>query len=163
MDLFFEPAQGPLPLDRVYVVTAVLNTFKMHRHVEVQIFRPGASDDEVKALQGKNLVAPADPSVPPQVLQGATEEAALRCLLECLTEDEARALATYLGERYADQFESLTVCPLEVPVPLGVGPLEGITEGKNSGFIRFDAVRDWPLPFRAWGYYDLDQPADDRT
>ena len=144
-------------------MTAILESFKGNRHVEVQIFRPGATDDEVKALQGCDLVAPADPSVPSQVLQGATEEAALRCILESFTEEECRAFMEYLEERYADKFASLTICPMEVPVPLGVGPLESITETKDSGFIRFDAVRDWPFPFRAWGYYDLNQPDVDQA
>lgn len=161
MEITFVPAQGKILLERSYIVAATLRTFKGHRHVEVQIFRPGATDDEVKELLNRNLVAPADASIPLQVLQGATEEAALRCILESFTENESHALADYLERRYSDTFESLTVCPIELPVPFGVGPLEGIIESKNSGFIRFDAVNDWPLPFRAWGYYDLDQPLED--
>ena len=38
---------------------------------------------------------------------------------------------------------------------MGVAPLAGIGEGKTTGFIRFDAVRDYPLPFPAYGFYDL--------
>ena len=162
METTFLSAQQPLRLERSYIMTATLNSFKGHRHVEVQIFRPGSTEEEVKALQDRHLVAPADPSVPPQVLQGATEDAALRCILESFTEEECHAFVAYLQQRYEDKFESLTICPLELPVPLGVGPLEAISEGKNSGFIRFDAVKDWPLAFRVWGYYDLDQPAGDQ-
>ena len=163
MELLFAPAKGPLPLDRVYIATAILKSFRSRRRVEAQIFRPGATEAEVAALMGKGLVAPADPSVPPQILQGATEEAALRCILEAFTEEEAGALARYLDDRYGDQMERLTVCPMEVPVPMGVGPLEGIAGGKTSGFIRFNAVKDYPLSFPAWGYYDLNQPVDDQA
>jgi hypothetical protein len=50
----------------------------------------------------------------------------------------------------------VTVCPLALPIPLGVVPLSAIPEGKTMGFIRFDAVRDYPLPFAVRAFYDLD-------
>ena len=89
------------------------------------------------------------------MLQGATEEAALRCILEAFTEEESRALVDYLEQRYAEHIEKITVCPLDLPVPLGVAPLSGIPEGKSTGFIRFEAVPNYPLPFVARGFYDL--------
>ncbi|WP_374287789.1 hypothetical protein [Desulfovibrio desulfuricans] len=155
MEKIFVPSQIDLPLDRVFIVAATLGTFKGCRHVDVQIFRPGATDAELEAIKDLGLVAPADLSVPAEVLQGATEEAALRCVLESFTAEESHALVEYLEKRYADQIERITVCPLDLPVPLGVAPLAGIGEGKTTGFIRFDAVRDYPLPFPAYGFYDL--------
>ncbi|QCC85360.1 hypothetical protein DDIC_05620 [Desulfovibrio desulfuricans] len=155
MEKIFVPSQIDLPLDRVFIVAATLSTFKGCRHVDVQIFRPGATDAELEAIKDLGLVAPADPSVPAEVLQGATEEAALRCVLESFTTEESHALVEYLEKRYADQIERITVCPLDLPVPMGVAPLAGIGEGKTTGFIRFDAVRDYPLPFPAYGFYDL--------
>ena len=163
MEKIFVPSQIDLPLDRIFIVAATLNTFKGRRHLDVQIFRPGAKDAELEAIKGLGLVAPADPAVPAEVLQGATEEAALRCILESFTHDESQALVKYLEQRYADQIEKITVCPLDLPVPLGVSPLAGLTESKTTGFIRFDAVRDYPLPFPAYGFYDLaaQQPASE--
>ena len=143
------------PLDRIYIIAATLNAFKGRRHVEVHIFRHGATDEELTALEGKKLVGPPDPAVPPQVLQGATEEAALRCVLEAFTAEESQELVAYLEQRYAEHIEKITVCPMDLPVPLGVAPFSGIPEGKSTGFIRFDAVPDYPLPFVARGFYDL--------
>ena len=143
------------PLDRIYIIAATLNAFKGRRHVEVHIFRHGATDEELAALEGKKLVGPPDPAVPPQVLQGATEKAALRCVLEAFTAEESQALVAYLEQRYAEHIEKIMVCPMDLPVPLGVSPLSGIPEGKSTGFIRFDAVPDYPLPFVARGFYDL--------
>ena len=162
MEKIFVPSQIDLPIDRVFIVAATLSTFKGCRHLDVQIFRPGATDAEVEAIKGLGLVAPADPSVPAEVLQGATEEAALRCVLESFTAEESHALVEYLEKRYADQIEKITVCPLDLPVPFGVAPLAGINEGKTTGFIRFDAVRDYPLSFPAQGFYDLasQKPSD---
>lgn len=149
------PAPDNAPLDRIYIIAATLNAFKGRRHVEVHIFRHGATDEELAALEGKKLVGPPDPAVPPQVLQGATEEAALRCVLEAFTAEESQALVAYLEQRYAEHIEKIMVCPMDLPVPLGVAPLSGIPEGKSTGFIRFDAVPDYPLPFVARGFYDL--------
>ncbi|MCD7984894.1 MAG: hypothetical protein LUG19_11695 [Desulfovibrio sp.] len=143
------------PLDRIYIIAATLNAFKGRRHVEVHIFRHGTTDEELAALEGKKLVGPPDPAVPPQVLQGTTEEAALRCVLEAFTAEESQALVAYLEQRYAEHIEKIMVCPMDLPVPLGVAPLSGIPEGKSTGFIRFDAVPDYPLPFVARGFYDL--------
>ena len=162
MEKIIVPTQYDLPLDRFYIVAVTLNTFKGRRHVDVQVFRPNGSDEEMEALRGLGLVAPPDPSIPPEVLQGATEEAALRCVLESFTAEESHALVEYLEKRYADQIEKITVCPLDLPVPFGVAPLAGIGEGKTTGFIRFDAVRDYPLSFPAQGFYDLasQKPSD---
>lgn len=159
MEKIIVPTQYDLPLDRFYIVAITLNTFKGRRHVDVQIFRPNAADDELEPLRGLGLVAPADPSVPAEVLQGATEEAALRCILEAFTAEESRALADYLEQRYAEHIEKITVCPMDIPVPMGVAPLAGITEGKSTGFIRFETVRDYPLSFPAHGFYDLEAHA----
>ncbi|MDD4700894.1 MAG: hypothetical protein PHI96_01615 [Desulfovibrio sp.] len=159
MEKIVVPTQYDLPLDRFYIVAVTLGTFKGRRHVDVQVFRPNAGDDELEPLRDLGLVAPADPSIPPEVLQGATEEAALRCILEAFTAEESRALADYLEQRYAEHIEKITVCPMDIPVPMGVAPLAGITEGKSTGFIRFDAVRDYPLSFPAHGFYDLDAHA----
>lgn len=141
--------------DRIYVMAATLKAFKGRRHVEVHIFRHGATQAELDALRHKGLVGPADPSMPPQLLAGATEERALACLLEAFTAGESEALAAWLETRYADQMERLTICPLELPVPLGVGPLGEIPEGGSTGFIRFDQARGYALPFAARGFYDL--------
>lgn len=148
-------APADAPISRIYIMGAVLKHFKGRSDVEIHIFRHGADDGELAALQGRNLVGPADPEVPPEALAGATEEAALRCLLEAFTKEEADALADWLETRYADQISDLYVSPMDLPVPLGVGPLGLVPSGRTNGFICFDAVHGYPLPFVARGYYDL--------
>ena len=155
MEKNFVSAPPDAPLDRIYIMALTLRTFKGRRHVDVHVFRHGASADELAALLDRGLVGPPAPDVPPQVLQGATQEAALRCILEAFTTEETQILAEYLERRYGGHIEKITVCPLDVPVPLGVAPLSGITEGKTTGFIRFEAVLDYNLPFVVWGFYDL--------
>lgn len=155
MEITFVPAPSDAPLDRMYIIAATLNTFKGRKHVDVQIFRAEADEAELERLHKLDIVSAPDPSVPPQVLQGATRDAALRYVLEAFTEEESRSLTAYLENRYSGHIERLLVCPLDLPVPLGVGPLAGIGEGKTTGIIRFEAVPDYPLPFVVHGFYDL--------
>lgn len=140
--------------DRIYVLGATLKAFRGQCHVETHIIRHGATDDELAALRNRGLVAP-DPAMPPALLEGATEDRALRCLLEAFTAEESNALAAWLELHYADRIEKLVICPLELPVPLGVGPLGEIPEGGQTGFIRFDAAPGYSLPFAARAFYDL--------
>lgn len=151
----FLSAPPDAPLQRIYIMVATLRAFKGRRHVDAHIFRHGATEEELAALESLGLVGAPDPSVPPEALQGATREAALRCVLEAFTAGESQALLSYLEQRYAEHIEKITVCPLDLPVPLGVAPLGAIPEGKSTGFIRFDAVPDYPLSFTARGFYDL--------
>ena len=44
MEKIFVPSQIDLPIDRVFIVAATLSTFKGCRHLDVQIFRPGATE-----------------------------------------------------------------------------------------------------------------------
>lgn len=161
MELEFMDCQVEAPIDRVYIASAMLANFRGRQHVEAHLFRPGATAEEIESLKGKCLVGEADPAMPAEVLAGATEEAALGCIAESFTKEEAHLLAEYLQNRYADQIEKLTICPISLPVPLGVGPLAKIPEGHASGFINFDQARDYKLPFALKGYYDLEQLANE--
>lgn len=149
MKLDFHRAEKPA-LERIYIAALYLDNFRGRENVEVQLFRPGAAESEIQALKGKNLVAAALPA-----LEGASEDAALACLLEAFTLAEAEKLSAYISERYGQQAQKLVICPMDLPVPLGVGPLAALPEGKNSGFLNFDLAPDYPLDFRFRGYFDL--------
>ncbi len=142
---------------RIYIASAILKNFRGHQQVDAHIFRHGASAVEMAALRGKNLVGPPDPAMPAEILAGATEDAALACILEAFTREEAEQLAAYLGARYGEQIEKLTICPLQLPVPLGLGPIGAIPQTAKAGFINFDTARDYALPFAIKAYYDLEQ------
>lgn len=149
------PAQADAPIERIYIAAATLANFRGYSDVELQLFRTGAAQEELERLKEKNLVGPPDPSMPTDALAGATEQAALECVLEAFTETEIQKLADYLEERYSGQFNELNICPMDLPVPLGVGPLAKIPESENTGFINFDLAPDYPLDFGFRGYFDL--------
>ncbi len=150
------PAPPDAPIERIYIITLTMHTFKGRRNVEAHLFRADPDLSELENLRGRGLIgAPcADASDGP--LPESAETDALQCVLEAFTAEEGNQVLAYLKERYADLILRVTVCPLELPVPLGVLPLSAVPEGKTMGFIRFDAVRDYPLPFRLRGFYDLD-------
>ena len=141
---------------RIYIASAILNNFRGQKNVEVQLFRSGYAEDELESLRGKNLVAPPDPSIPPEIIAGATEDSALRCLLEAFTQEECDQMLKYFKERYDDQISQINIAPLGLPLPFGLGPLEEIPQGEKSGFINFDKAPDYDLPFNIKGWYDLE-------
>jgi hypothetical protein len=151
------PAPPDAPLDRAYIITLTMHTFKGRRNVEAHLFRAGADPAELESLRNKGLVGkPCAEAGGSQEAPHGTEDDALQTVLEAFTAEEGNLLLDYLKDRYADQILRVTVCPLELPVPLGIVPLSAIPEGKSMGFIRFDAVRDYPLPFAVRAFYDLD-------
>lgn len=149
-------AAPPTPLyaqlDRVYLIQATLKTFKGRRDVVVHLFRHDTDPTEMESLRDLDIVGKADVNTP----EGATEENALRSLLEAFTAEEGNALLEYLKQRYEEHVIRVTVCPVDLPVPMGMVPFSGIPEGKSMGFIRFDAAAAYNLPFGVHGFYDLD-------
>lgn len=155
MELKMRKAAAGSLYPRTYVASARLANFRGHRDVEVHIFRYGYPESEIDDLGSLDLVGPPDPGMPPELIANATRESALKCVLEAFTEEEAVQLTEYLDKRYKDQITQLIIAPLELPAPLGVGPLAEIPEGETSGFIKFDKAPGYDLPFRIRAYYEL--------
>lgn len=150
------PAPPDAPLDRVYIITLTMHTFKGRRNVEAHLFKADPDLGEMKSLRDLELTGPPHEDAGDAPLPESAEDDALLTVLEAFTAEEGNMILEYLKERYAEQIQRVTVCPLTLPVPLGVMPLSAVPEGKSMGFIRFDAVRDYPLPFAVRALYDLD-------
>lgn len=142
-------------LERIYIAAATLKNFRGQELAEVQLFRPIANEAEIEPLRGKGYVGEPDISMPKELLTGATEDAALSCLLEAFTKEEIERIIEYLQKRYANVIDTLSIGKMDMPVPLGIGPLGALPAGENSGFIHFDNAPDYPLNFSFKGYYDL--------
>lgn len=155
MEVKFIEAEEETVYPRSYVISMRLANFKGYKDVEAHIFRYAYPEEEIEELAGLDLVGPPDVDMPAELVAGATKEAALKCILEAFTKEESEELAQYLKEKYEDQIVSLYVAPLNLPAPLGVGPLAEIPEGEKSGFIKFDKAPGYNLPFKARAYYDI--------
>lgn len=149
-------AAEALPLDRVYIGSAVLSNFKGKANVEVQLFRSNYDDTEIEQIRNLGLVTSRNTGIPAEALAGATEEAALKCLMEAFTKEECVLIANYLQERYNEQIERIDFAPLQLPLPLGLGPLAELPPGEKSGFVNFDKAPGYSLPFHIKGWYELD-------
>jgi len=142
------PAHEP-PVPRAYVLSMVILSFKGRRDVEVHLFRPAVDPAEAADWPWERLLG--EPVAP-----GHDDPAgSRRLLLEAFTADERNAVVDYLKERYQDRVSFITGQALSFPIPLGLRPLSDIPEGKTVGFIRFDKVPHYPLPFPIRGFYDL--------
>lgn len=151
MDIQVIEPQTKLPIDRAHVVSVVIKSFKGRRNVEVHLFRPAGEE----SLPDYNWVDLIDDHHHPDVAY--EPEAVKRFIMEAFTEAERDQVLEYLKERYANKLESITACPIEFPVPLGITPLSDIPEGKTAGFIRFDQIPNYNLGFPLRGFYDLSQ------
>ncbi|MBQ9536629.1 MAG: hypothetical protein IJU79_02445 [Desulfovibrionaceae bacterium] len=154
MNITFDKIPNPR-YARCYGIDAIVKNFKGCQHLEITLFRSGATAAELEEVKRLDLVGPPEPEVPPEVLQGATEEGALRYVLENFTESEAEQFLQYCQDRYADLFETILIAPLELPVPLGAGPLAALPTTPTSGFICFDQAPNYPLNFAVRAYFDF--------
>ncbi|SHI67623.1 hypothetical protein ACQ0P8_03055 [Halodesulfovibrio aestuarii] len=150
-------APGNTPIDRIYAMTIVIRSFKGRKHVEVHLFRSDIPEEE---RQDTNLLRCIDTDYEKQKLSPdltGTLEDTKEMILESFTKEERDMIISYLEERYQTRLEGIFAAPLSFPVPQGTMPLASIPEGKSMGFIKFDKVHEYPLPFNFRGFYDLDQ------
>ncbi len=146
-------AASPLiELERIYLIQVTLKSFKGRKDVIAYLFKKDIDETELDALLAMDLVDKANSDTP----QGATANDALLSILEAFTAEEGNIVLDYLKDRYAEQITEVVVSPIELPITLGMVPFSAIPEGKTMGFIRFDAVGDYSLPFVIHGFYDLD-------
>jgi len=152
MEIDIVPADNALPIARAYTLSIVIKSFKGRKDVEVHLFRPEwdkAEEDQYdwNALMGDLLVPDLEVSL----------ESCRRVVLEAFTEKERDQLVGYLKDRYQDRLAAIRSCSLNFPIPLGLVALSELSEGKDSGFVNFDKVPNFPLPFAVRGFFDLSQ------
>ncbi len=146
-------ASPGVELERVYLIQIMLKSFKGRRDVIVYLFRTDTNEKELETLrQYEDLVAKPDSTTP----EGASAEDAILSVLEAFTAEEGNVLLEYLEKKYNEHIKEVVVSPLELPIPLGMVPFSAIPEGKSMGFIRFETVPDYDVPFKVHGFYDLD-------
>ncbi len=153
MELNILTPESPLPVERVYTVSMIIRSFKGRRNVEVHLFRP---DYDMDAEEGqyswdKLIGDPVHPDVQVNL------DSPRRILLESFTLEERDAVVQYLKDRYDERLAAIASGPLALPIPLGMPALSEIPGGKTLGFIHFERVPNYTLPFVVHGLYDLAQ------
>ncbi len=152
MELNILIPDSPPPVERVYTVSMVIRSFKGRRNVEVHLFRPDYDPNEVDKYNWDKLIGdPVHPDVQVNL------ESPKYIVLESFTLEERDAIVEYLKDRYGERLETISSGPLALPVPLGMPALSEIPGGKTLGFIHFELVPNYTLPFAVHGLYDLAQ------
>jgi hypothetical protein len=152
MEIDIVPADFNLPVDRAWTVSIVIKSFKGRKDVTVHLFRPEWDPAEEEIYDWDVLTGdPVDPDLP------VSYESCRRVLMESFTAEERDALVDYIKTRYKDKVSDIHACALNFPIPLGLTALSELTEGKDIGFINFDKIPNYTLPFPARGFFDLSQ------
>jgi hypothetical protein len=150
MEMTVQSPESPLPVDRAYVVSVVIKSFKGRRDVEVHLFRTAWDEKELEMIDWDLVLDPAAAGAAPEDL-----ERSRRFLMEAFTPAERDLLLEYLKSRYEDRLERLTAMPLEFPLPAGIIPLGEVPLGADVGIIRFERIPHYALPFPVHGLFDL--------
>lgn len=152
MEIDVVPADFVLPVERAWTVSMVIKSFKGRKDVTVHLFRPVWDPSEERNYDWETLVGdPVDPDLPVSITS------CHRILLESFTPEERDALVDYLKTRYKDKLSEIHACALNFPIPLGLTALSELAEGKDIGFIYFDKIPNYTLPFPVRGFFDLSQ------
>lgn len=151
MQIHSHTSHTPLPVDRAYVLSMTIKSFKGRRDVQVHLFRTGYDMAEAQGYPWEHLLGE------PLDAQHTDAEGSRQLLLEAFTADERDQILAYLEKRYADRLTEISAQPMDFPIPLGLCPLSAFPEGETIGFIRFDRIPNYDLPFAFHGLYDLAQ------
>jgi hypothetical protein len=150
MDIKIIPSTTPLPVNRAYIVTMTIKSFKGRRDVEVHLFRPFWDKEEENIYSWDKILGdPIENGPEPDINRSK------KILLEAFTQDERDQLIDYLARRYASRLKNISSAPLDFPIPLGLMPLSEMPEDGDFGRIRLNQVPNYSLPFPVHGFYDL--------
>ena len=152
MQIDIVPALETLPVDRAWSVTIVIASFKGHKNVEVYLFRPEWDAMEEELYDWDHILGdPIHPDMDADMASGR------KLVLESFTPEERDMVVAYFSKRYAGKLEAISSCPVDFPIPLGIPALCDTAEGKGAGFVLFDKMPNYPLPFALRGFFDLSQ------
>ena len=148
------PALEKLPVDRAWSITITIKSFKGRKDVEVHLFRPEWDSLEEESYDWDTVLGdPMHPDMDADIGSGR------KLVMESFTSEERDMIVSYFQERYEGKLSSISSCPIDFPVPLGIPALCTLPEGKDMGFVLFDKIPNYSLPFSLRGFFDLSQHA----
>ncbi len=142
-----------LPVREGYTISITIRTFRGHKYVEVHLFRPDwKTAREADSYDWTKLLGdPIDRDLP------SNPQGSRAVVLESFTLEERDRVIEYMKNRYVSRLTAINSRPLQFPVPLGLTPLSEIPEDGDLGFIRFEEIHNYTLPFPVHGLYILSQ------
>lgn len=146
MEIKIATPTSPPPIERACVLSMIIRSFKGRSDVQVHLFRPEWDRAEEQDHDWNALI---------QSGSEADMEASRKVVMEAFTKDECDQIITYLKEHYSSRLTAILASTVEFPVPAGLPALCECNEGKSVGFIRFEKIPHFALPFALRGLYDL--------
>ena len=141
---------NPSGIDRGYVISMVISSFKGYKDVEVHLFRPEWQKDEETIYDWVALLGD-----PIRTDQPVDPTGSRKVLMETFNAEEKDMLIEYLTQRYESRLESISAKTLQFPIPMGLTPLSEVPEQGTIGKIHFDKIPNYNLRFTVHGLYDL--------
>lgn len=138
------------PVDRGYVISMVIDSFKGYKDVEVHLYRPDWKEEETKIYDWEKLLGD-----PIRENKNIDTSGSRKLLLETFNIEERDQILDYLQTRYQSRLKSITSSVLPFPIPLGLVPLSEIPEEKTISRIYFEKIPNYSLNFPVHGIYDL--------
>jgi len=152
MEYICDPNEPVPPVDRGYVVSMVVASFRGCEDVEVHLFKPIQDSAEAQGFDWQSLLG--EPIRPGQAVDS---EGSRKVLLETFTAKERNQLVEYLQDRYASKLSAIKTSVLDFPIPLGLTALSDVDESGSLGKIHLNEVPNFSLNFQVHGLFDLSQ------
>jgi hypothetical protein len=143
-------------VDRGYVVSMVISSFKGYKDVEVHLFRPDWEKEEERVYDWGSLLG--EPIRQDQTIDPTGSR---KVLMETFNAQEKDQLLEYLSNRYESRLESISARALSFPIPIGLVPLSEVPEQGTLGKIHFDKIPSYNLDFPVHGLYDLSRHVEE--
>lgn len=156
MKLCIVPATNE-PIDRIHGISITIRSFKGRRNVEAHLFRRGFPLRNAENFPWEQLISDEIPAELAEMAHEIDPNASKKMICEAFTAEERDTVIAYLQERHGDSIVAINASPLPLPIPQGVAVLSEIPESRTMGFIRFNNVCNYPLPFVVHAFYDLSQ------
>ncbi len=138
------------PVDRAYVISMVIISFKGRRDVQVHLFRPHWDPAEEEGMPWEKLLGePISEEADPDPVRSR------KVIMEAFNREERDQIVKYLKNRYSSRLKNIDSAPFEFPLPKGLPPLSELNAGEQFGIMKLEIVPNYPLSFPVHGFFDL--------
>ena len=132
--------EGKLP--KVYQVTSVVKKYKNCKDVPFSWFM----------IDRKKPLIPYEKGIINYLGKNSYSESAID---ELFTNREAKRLVAYLEKEHKDDTLKINIDEQKLPIANNLIGYGGNAVGGMDGFYMLDKEKNYNLPFKAWGYFDL--------
>lgn len=132
--------EGKLP--KVYHVTSILKEWHNYKEVPFSWF----------LIDRKKPLIPYEKGIKNYKKGNVYQESAID---ELFTKQEAKRLVAYLEKEHKDDTLKISIDEQKLPIANNILAYGCIPVGGMNDFYMLDKEKNYNLPFKVWGYFDL--------